>query len=149
MSCAAWTLLGFYVRVFNPTAKTQMELFFAVAGASLLVALLRTISEQQSEVKRLRLVPPEMSIVIEDLAFSRSSGDVSRFQYAELFILATVHLRHPACANVKYALEIIWKGHSTKGQLINDLQRWEIIDKRYSKHLGENIRDSFVKNWRE
>ena len=47
MSCALWTFLGFGVLALNPTAKTQMHLYFAAAILSLILALVQTLYSER------------------------------------------------------------------------------------------------------
>lgn len=50
MSCALWTFMGLGVLIFNPTAIHQRNLYFILAGVSLLFAFLQTIYIQHRQI---------------------------------------------------------------------------------------------------
>jgi len=136
MSCAIWTGMGFYILVWKPNETTQKGIYFGLAVVSLVFAFVQTIVSQQKEISRLKSVPPEVELKVEDLVRHRSPSSSERWRYADIFVQVSALLRVPASIEVEYTLDLIKRGSTLRAEFVNDLREWQVIERAYFQHLG-------------
>lgn len=146
MSCALWTFLGLWILLYNPTSRRQIVAYFALAGFSLLCALLQTIYRQHQELKGFHATPPEIRLTIENVVMHRTGDAEWRWRNGEFLIQISSELLNLPTATVGYSAQLVYRGEAIELTAIKDLQTWEIIERRYYKNFGAGIRQSFVTN---
>jgi len=146
MSCAFWTLLGLWVLVYNPTAKSQLSAFWALAGFSLLIALLQTIYRQHKELESLKSLPPEIKLVIHDVVMHRTGDEEWRWRFGHFLVQVSAELQNMAEATVEYSAHLDFRGEVIPLQPIKDVEHWEVIERKYYDHLGNRPRQLFTTN---
>jgi len=149
MSCAIWTLFGLCVLIFNPASHTEVKIYFLLAAVSLLLALCQTIYGQHKELARLKSLPPEISLSIQDVVLHRTGDEEWRWKNGEFLVQASTTLLKTASTKVTYSAQLVFRGEVVDLIPFHDLSEWEIIERRYYKHLGEGIRARFATNPRE
>jgi hypothetical protein len=138
MSCAFWTFLGLWILLKNPSAKIQVIAYFALAGFSLLCALLQTIYRLYKEVKRLNALPPEIKLAIEDVVMHRTGDEEWRWKNGEFLVQVSAELLNLPSATVEYSAQLVFRGEVIHLTAIKDIDRWEIIERKYYQQLYPN-----------
>lgn len=152
MSCAFWTFLGLWILVYSPSAKNQVAAYFALAGFSLLCALLQTIYRLDKQIKRLNALPPEIKIAVEDVVMHRTGDKDWRWKNGEFLVQVTAELLNLPETMVEYSAQLVFRGEVVQLTAINDIDRWEIIEREYYQQLYPNTpgmsrpRKDFVTN---
>ncbi len=118
--------------------------YLGILAALVFIASFLAWREQYREYEKVRRTPPEIELKIEDLVRHRTAGELDRWQYADIFIQASVYLRIPSSVQVEYALDLIIKGNTLRAELINDIHEWQVIEKSYFQHL-RSARNYFYK----
>lgn len=108
MSCAFWTFLALWILLKNPSASTQVAAYFALAGFSLLCALLLTILRLHKEVERLNALPPEIEIAIEDVVMHRTGDEEWRWKNGEFLVQVSAELFNLPSVTVEYSAQLVW-----------------------------------------
>ena len=146
MSCAFWTLLALWVLISNPNAKSQLIAYFALAGFSLLLALLQTIYRQHNEIGRLTALPPEITLTIHDVVMHRTGDEEWKWRFGHFLVQVSTELLNMPSVKVDYAAQLVFRGEVVELSPIKDVEQWEIIERKYYDHLGSRPRQSFVTN---
>lgn len=146
MSCAFWTLLGLWVLLYNPNAKSQLIAYFSLAGISLIVALLQTIYRQHKELERLKALPPDIKLIVHDVVMHRTGDEEWKWRFGHFLVQVSAELQNMPDAKIEYAGHLVFRGETIQLQPIKDVQRWEIIERKYYEHLGSRPRQFFVTN---
>jgi hypothetical protein len=125
MSCALWTIMGFGVLVFSPTANTQKTLYFSLAGASLALALIQTVASQHRELKTLRSLSPEIDFVIHNVVNHRTGDKEWPWRFAHLLVQVSVELGNLPEVAIEYTGFLVFRGETIPLQLTSDVEQWE------------------------
>lgn len=146
MSCAIWTLLGLWVLTYNPNAKSQLVAYFSLAGFSLLLALMQTIYQQRKELMRLKSLPPDIKLTIHDVVMHRTGDEEWKWRFGHFLVQVSAELQNMPEIKIEYAAHLVFRGETVQLELIKDVERWEIIERKYYVHLGSRPRQLFVTN---
>jgi hypothetical protein len=150
MSCALWTFMGFGVLIFKPTATHQKTIYFCLAGVSLVLAVAQTVIAQGRELKRLKLIAPEIELTIEDVVMHRTGDQELRWKNGELLIQVSARLLNIPSATVEYSAQLVFRGGIIDLALIEDVEKWELMERKYYQSLqmypNSPWRSSFVTN---
>jgi hypothetical protein len=138
MSCAIWTFFGFYVLSFSPTSKLQVRIYFLLAAASLLFALCQTIYIQHRELIRLKSIPPEIALSIHEVVLHRTGDEEWRWKNGEFLVQVSAELLNLPSATVEYSAQLVFRGDVIELATIRDIDRWEIIERKYYQQLYPN-----------
>jgi hypothetical protein len=134
------TALGFY-------ATALVIYFLAVAVRTpkrLDSEIQRRCEELQARVNELEAMPPEISLEIQDVVMHRTGDGDARFRYGEFLIQASAQSLKTAPVAVSYSAQLVFRGTVIELERLDDLERWEIIERRYYQNLGSRARQDFV-----
>jgi hypothetical protein len=144
MSCAIWTLLGIWVLLYNPNAKSQLIAYFSLAGISLVFALLQTIYRLHVELESLKALPPDIKLIVHDVVMHRTGDEEWKWRFGHFLVQVSAELQNMPEATIEYAAQLIYRGEVIQLQPIKDVEQWEIIERKYYEHLGSRSRESFI-----
>jgi hypothetical protein len=145
----AWVLaaaLSLATAAYPESIKPHPHWMIALAVAGALMLLVPVIQWFYPIFKDKTPESFALDVVIADIARHRSPGPLSKWQHADVFIQASVHLRAPKAANVLYAVDLIRNGNTTPTTQISDVGLWHFISKPHARHLGPNAREDFYQN---
>jgi hypothetical protein len=113
---------------------------------SFLLALVRPFYKWYHKYKKLTQKPPKIELKMIDRIVTRTLGDLGRWQYADIFIRASAHLRSPLFVQVEYSLDLIRTAGVLPTTLVNDITKWHIIERKCFEKLGMGAKTFFYQD---
>lgn len=74
--------------------------------------------------------PFQADVVINGIVRLRSGGPEGRWQYGDIFVQASAHLKSPQSIKVEYVAELIRHGIPTRARTIDDVSAWRIAERK-------------------
>jgi hypothetical protein len=76
----------------------------------------------------------------------RTGDEEWKWRFGDFLVQASAELQNMPDAKVEFAAQLVFRGETVQLKLIKDVERWEVIERNYYKHLGSRPRQLFVTN---
>ena len=127
-------------------ARTTLWIYAVVFGVYLLVHMARTawkldiesqknLSVSQGKIAELEAIPAQIALAIHDVVMHRTGDQEWKWKNGEFLVQVSAELLNVAAAEVEYSAQLVFRGEALPLTAIKDLEKWEIIERRYYQTL--------------
>lgn len=71
-----------------------------------------------------------IGLSIEGIVRTRTGGPMGRWQYADIFVQASAHLKNPPSIKVEYVADLIKHGVCVRARSVDDISAWHIAERK-------------------